>query len=103
MLEPGSATTHRDRYYASIFEQVERSTRAGGPLCGSNFWTWGGLGRAQHSDGKWQSGDTHYTGDPPQEPQGLNSIFDADASTLDVLRAHAGALRSAAQGLEDIP
>ncbi len=96
-LEPGSPTTHRDRYYASIFAQIERSTGAGGPLCGSNVWTWGGFGRAQHPDGKWQAGDTHYTGDPPQEPQGLNSIFDVDASTLDVLRAHARALEAGAQ------
>jgi mannan endo-1,4-beta-mannosidase len=96
-LQPGSATTFRDRFYAALFEQIERSTRAGGPLRGSNVWTWGGLGRAQHLDAKWRGGDSHYTGDPPQEPQGLNSIFDVDATTLDLLRTHARALQLAAQ------
>jgi mannan endo-1,4-beta-mannosidase len=92
-LEPGSPTTYRDRFYASLFEQVERSSAAGGPLRGSNVWTWAGQGRAQHPDAVWRDGDTDYTGDPPQEPQGLNSIFDADASTLELLRRHARALQ----------
>jgi len=93
-LEAGSPTTYRDRFYASLFERIERSTVAGRALVGSNLWTWGGLGRAQHPDAEWRDGDTHYTGDPPQEPQGLNSIFDVDTSTLDVLRAHARALEA---------
>lgn len=102
-LEPGSPTSLRDRLYASLFEQIERSTGARGPLRGSNVWSWGGLGRAQHGDGKWSDGDRHYTGDPPQEPQGLNSIFDVDATTLDVLRAHARALQRAVRGQTQAP
>lgn len=97
-LQPGSPTTFRDRFYAALFEQIERSVGAGGPLCGSNVWTWGGVGRAQHPDAQWRGGDTHYTGDPPQEPQGLNSIFDVDATTLQLLRTHARALQLATQG-----
>jgi mannan endo-1,4-beta-mannosidase len=92
-LEPGSPTNYRDRFYASLFEQVERSSADGGPLRGSNVWTWAGQGRAQHFDAAWRDGDTHYTGDPPQEPQGLNSIFDTDESTLELLRRHAQGLR----------
>ena len=92
-LEPGSATTYRDRFFASLFEQVESSSAAGGALRGSNVWSWAGRGRAQHLDATWRDGDTHYTGDPPQEPQGLNSIFDADASTLELLRRHARGLQ----------
>ena len=33
-----------------------------------------------------------FTGDPPSEAQGANSIFDTDISTLEVLRRHATAL-----------
>jgi mannan endo-1,4-beta-mannosidase len=92
-LEPGSPTSYRDRFFASLFEQIESSSATGGPLCGSNAWSWAGRGRAQHLDAAWRDGDTSYTGDPPQEPQGLNSIFDADASTLELLRGHARALQ----------
>jgi len=93
-LEPGSPTIYRDRLYAALFERIEANAREGGPLSGSNVWTWAGQGRAQHPDGVWRDGDAQYTGDPPQEPQGLNSIFDVDASTLALLRAHAGALHA---------
>ncbi len=88
-------TTYRDRFYAFVFSRVEESRAAGGPFAGTNFWTWGGAGRAQHDDYAWQTGDTSYTGDPPQEPQGLNSVFDSDESTLAIIRAHAAALAPA--------
>ena len=26
-----------------------------------------------------------FTGDPPQEPQGFNSVFDTDTSTLNII------------------
>jgi mannan endo-1,4-beta-mannosidase len=41
-------------------------------------------------------GDTFFVGDPPQEPQGANSVFDCDATTLEIIRAHAGALKTVA-------
>ncbi|MCA8902593.1 MAG: hypothetical protein KDA53_15235 [Hyphomonas sp.] len=88
-LEPGSPTVLRDRYFAGVFADVEESVAEGGPLMGTNFWTWGGLGRAEHADRAWRAGDRSYTGDPPQEPQGLNSVFSEDASTLAVIRTHA--------------
>jgi endo-1,4-beta-mannosidase len=37
-------------------------------------------------------GDRSYVGDPPQEEQGLFGVFDADASTLAVVREHAKAV-----------
>jgi len=37
--------------------------------------------------------DTSYVGDPPQEPQGRNSVFDSDASTIAVIKAHVAALK----------
>ena len=36
---------------------------AGSPLVGTNFWTWGGEGRAQHPDHVWRPGDS-FLGDP---------------------------------------
>ncbi|MGC9955063.1 MAG: cellulase family glycosylhydrolase [Rhizomicrobium sp.] len=92
----GSPTTLRDRFYGMMFAEVLGSARSGGPFAGTNFWTWGGSGRAQHEDYRMHPGDTFFVGDPPQEPQGANSVFDCDATTLEIIRAHAGALKTVA-------
>lgn len=83
-----SSTVYRDRFYKAVFDLIHEDAAAGGPFMGSNFWTWGGLGRAQHEDLIWKPGD-EFTGDPPQEAQGLNSVFDVDTSTLEIIEAHA--------------
>lgn len=88
MCAPGSPTTARDRYLTRILGVLYDSALAGAPIAGSNVWTWGGEGRAAHEDYVWRTGDP-FVGDPPQEPQGYNSIFIADTSTLRVLREHA--------------
>ncbi|MGH7991507.1 MAG: hypothetical protein ACREDS_15125, partial [Limisphaerales bacterium] len=78
---PDSPTTARDEYYHRMFNHVADSCRAGRALQGANFWAWGGEGRAsapKNSAGK-------FLGDPPCEPQGLNSVFDTDAGTLAVI------------------
>ncbi|MBP1646735.1 MAG: mannanase [Bacteroidetes bacterium] len=85
---PGSPTTARDRYFAKVFSVVYDSARAGSPLAGTNFWTWGGEGKAQHPDNMWRPGDP-FLGDPPQEPQGFNSVFYADTTTIRIIREHA--------------
>lgn len=87
--ERGTPVTYRDKYYQAVFGMVEEY----GPLAGSNFWSWGGLGVAQHDDYWWRSGDP-FVGDPPQEPQGLNSVFADDNSTLSIIKAHSENLRS---------
>jgi mannan endo-1,4-beta-mannosidase len=77
--EPETPTAARDDYYGRMFQQVADSCKAGRALQGANFWTWGGEGRP--GVGKPDSA-TGLTGDPPCEPQGLNSVFDTDKSTL---------------------
>lgn len=67
----GSPTTGRDAFY----EYVESLIGVGKPLSGANFWGWGG--EAQPVNNTWRPGDP-YTGDPAQEPQGLNSVFSSD-------------------------
>lgn len=87
-----SGTVYRDRFYRRFFERIYTKAAEGEPIAGSNFWSWGGLGRAGSKDFIWREGDG-FTGDPPQEPQGLNSVFDIDTSTLTILKAHADAMR----------
>jgi len=90
---PGTPTQARDRYYRVICRVLEDSARAGAPIAGSNFWAWGGEGSARHPDGMWRSGDS-FVGDPPQEPQGRNSIFASDTSTISIIREHAWTMRN---------
>jgi mannan endo-1,4-beta-mannosidase len=88
VTEAGSPTISRDRFYKNILTVIVDSARAGAPIAGSNFWAWGGEGRGQHADHMWRRGDP-YVGDPPQEPQGLNSVFSTDTSTLRIIRRQA--------------
>lgn len=90
--ERGTPVTYRDEYFRSVFNQVEQYPE----LAGTNIWSWGGIGAAQHEDFWWRPGDP-FLGDPPQEPQGLNSVFADDSSTLEIIKKHALTLQS---GLE---
>jgi mannan endo-1,4-beta-mannosidase len=80
---PGSPTTARDEYYRRMFDQVAESGRAGRALQAANFWAWAGEGRAAAAKNSAGS----FLGDPPCEPQGLNSVFDTDSGTLAVIAA----------------
>jgi len=92
---PEIPTTFKDRFYKQIYTAIEADVARGGPLVGSNFWAWNGEARTPHADHRFQRGDLGYMGDPPHEPQGWYGIFDTDASTLAVVRAHAAALAQA--------
>ncbi|MGE5795454.1 MAG: glycoside hydrolase 5 family protein [Ignavibacteria bacterium] len=94
---PGYPSTARDRYFQTIFQLVYDSASAGSPISGTNFWTWGGFGRARHNDFKWRNGDP-FLGDPPQEAQGLNSVFDTDSSTLAVLKKYSHLMNLLCEG-----
>jgi mannan endo-1,4-beta-mannosidase len=91
---PESPTTVRDAYYELVFRRILENAEAGGQFAGSNFWTWGGHGRARSlDDPTWHRGD-ELTGDPPQEPQGRNSVFATDDSTLAVVRRYAARMNA---------
>jgi mannan endo-1,4-beta-mannosidase len=93
-LAPTATTTSRDRFFATVFDHIQSNAAAGGVFAGSNFWTWGGYGTATDpEDGVWRPGDD-FTGDPPQEPQGRNSVFATDTSTLQILADHAARIRA---------
>lgn len=87
-FEVSATTVYRDRFYEEFFDLIHAHSASGDALAGSNFWAWGGFGRTQNADFMWKEGDD-FVGDPPQEPQGLNAVFDTDASTLDVIKKHA--------------
>jgi mannan endo-1,4-beta-mannosidase len=82
-FDPAGPTTYRDRYYAKILSFVGT-----GPVAGANFWAFGGSARPIAGQVFWKAGDD-YMGDPPMEEQGLNTVFDSDRSTWDVIRTAA--------------
>ncbi len=91
--DASSPTSIRDKYFKKILGLIADSAASGSPIPGSNFWGWGGEARTPNSDFKWLPGDP-FTGDPPQEPQGLNSVFDTDTSTINVLENIAERLKT---------
>ncbi len=86
-FSPDAKTQYRDKYLQMIFSSMVDSARAGSSLAGLNFWAWGGKAVAMHNDYIWRVGDS-FMGDPPQEPQGLNSVFATDASTLQLFKKY---------------
>nr|WP_054264895.1 cellulase family glycosylhydrolase [Massilia sp. H27-R4] len=88
-----AGTNIRDRFYGEVFDLIQRRAAGGDPVAGWNFWAWGGAGRAANADYWWKQGND-FMGDPPQEEQGLYSVFDSDASSLALIKDHAGQLRS---------
>ncbi|HXS18601.1 MAG TPA: cellulase family glycosylhydrolase, partial [Polyangiaceae bacterium] len=68
-FDPAASTAFRDRFYSVVYRAISDDVHSGGPLSGSNFWAWGGEGRARHSDHRLRPGENEYLGDPPHEPQ----------------------------------
>ena len=79
-----ATTTLRDDYYKTILQQWKRDKQTGGVISGINFWTFGGTVPPKEGQVFWKEGD-EYLGDPPMEEQGLNSVFDTDLSTWQVI------------------
>lgn len=86
-LDKNSSVDNRNRYYEFIFEKMKTSIQKGLPFNGLNFWGYGGLGKNNPNNGKWNLGND-FTADPPQEPQGLNSVFSTDKSTLSLIKKY---------------
>ncbi|MFA5973777.1 MAG: cellulase family glycosylhydrolase [Lentimicrobiaceae bacterium] len=81
---PTEKTTSRDSYYVNAFEQVLDHCKRNDVLAGCNFWGFGGEGRPENVF--WVKGDD-YVGDPPNEEQGLNSVFNTD-STVPIIKKY---------------
>jgi len=79
VFTPGSPVTLRDQYYDYSFGRVLESAGKEGMMAGVNFWAFSGIGKPNPAREKnmWKTGDD-YLGDPPQEAQGLNSVFSND-------------------------
>lgn len=92
-FSPATSVDCRDTYYKYLFSLVEASAAKGGLLAGCNFWGWGGNAVPKEDHIFWQRGDD-YMCDPAQEEQGLNSVFSTDRSTLAIIAASNGKLKT---------
>ncbi|MGB3005844.1 MAG: cellulase family glycosylhydrolase [Chitinophagaceae bacterium] len=77
-------TVYRDKYFTSIFDKLLTHAESNGVIAGANIWTFSGSGRPSYKQLLWKKGDD-VLGDPPVEEQGLNSLFDCDKSTWDII------------------
>jgi mannan endo-1,4-beta-mannosidase len=79
-----SATTYnRDNFYNFIFNALMKNPG----IAGCNFWAFGGISRPIPGQIFWKDGD-EFMGDPAGEEQGLNSVFDSDSSTWQLIRRY---------------
>jgi len=92
-FNPGTPVTARNGYFGFVFSIILNEALNKAPIAGSNFWGWGGEGRPLHDDFWWREGD-HFTADPPQEHQGLNSVYDTDIETLTIINGHSKSMNA---------
>ncbi|UII20693.1 glycoside hydrolase 5 family protein [Fulvivirga ligni] len=88
---PMTSTEYRDQYYDFMFSTVAAMAEEGNHISGVNFWAWGGLGRPRAPHVIWKKGDD-FIGDPPHEYQGWYSVYNTDASTIEVIKKWAETL-----------
>ncbi|MCY2685530.1 glycoside hydrolase 5 family protein [Salinimicrobium sp. TH3] len=86
-LALSASVENRDKFYEALFLKLKESHEEKGHLAGANFWGFGGFAKTDQVRGKWEIGDD-FTGDPPQEPQGLNTVFAQDDSTLQLIKKY---------------
>lgn len=84
-LSKEASVENRNIFYNAIFERIVKSKNEQSVLAGLNFWGFAGYAKTNPENGKWQH-DDDFTADPPQEPQGLNSVFASDTLTLELIR-----------------
>ncbi|CAG8599639.1 16583_t:CDS:2 [Acaulospora morrowiae] len=77
---PDATTTNRDKYFTAIANKIlelEKQKK----FTGHMFWAYSGIARPSDNYPQW-------IGDPPHEPPGWYSVYDADKNTLKIFAAH---------------
>lgn len=74
-----STTKNRDIYYQTIFETGKANL-----IAGYNFWGFAGM-PSNENELHFMKKGMPYSADPPQEEQGLYSVFENDSSTWNVI------------------
>ncbi|RKD20225.1 beta-mannosidase [Pelobium manganitolerans] len=93
-FKAGTATQYRDQLYQVVLDELLAGAKNRGVVGGLNFWGFGGTSRPIEGQVFWKDGDD-FSGDPPQEEQGLNTVYDNDKSTWKLIRKYAKAIKKA--------
>lgn len=83
-FDVAAGTKIRDAYFEGIFSIWDKSRKTGGVIAGCNFWGFGGSARPVKGQLFWKTGDD-FSADPPQEEQGLNTVFNSDLTTWEMI------------------
>lgn len=83
---PDASTERRDRFFATVRDEVESMREDGLEVVGIVFWAWAGEVLATRPGGPWRVGDP-LSGDPPHEPQGWYGIGGSDTSTHQIIQS----------------
>ncbi|MDT8401466.1 MAG: cellulase family glycosylhydrolase [Bacteroidales bacterium] len=86
-FSPDEGVAYRDIYYENAFDKLLEHVENRDVMGGCNFWAYSGKGRSGGESIFWEAGDD-YLGDPPQEEQGLYSVFDSDTSTINLIEKY---------------
>ena len=86
-LDRNASVEFRNQFYKAVFERLATAISNNEPFVALNFWGYGGLAKNNPKDGKWKVG-VDFTTDPPQEPQGLNSVFSEESSTMNLIKEY---------------
>ena len=86
-LDRNASVEFRNQFYKAVFERLEKAISNNEPFVALNFWGYAGIAKNNPKDGKWKVG-VDFTTDPPQEPQGLNSVFSSETSTMNLIKEY---------------
>ena len=86
-LDRNASVEFRNQFYKAVFERLEKAIKENEPFVALNFWGYAGIAKNNPKDGKWKVG-VDFTTDPPQEPQGLNSVFSSETSTMNLIKEY---------------
>jgi len=92
-FSPEIGTTWRNKYYDYMFSFWKNSSATGGVINGINFWAVGGIAQGKPAQKYWWKHGDDYLGDPPQEEQGLYSVFNSDDDTWKVIRKYTKSIK----------
>jgi mannan endo-1,4-beta-mannosidase len=81
---PLASVKARDEYFRTVLKIFTDNSEIDSPLGGVNVWAYGGYGKPASWE-KVMYDPGAFLGDPFGEPQGLNSVYISDTSTLNLL------------------
>ncbi|KAJ1957575.1 hypothetical protein GGI12_004988 [Dipsacomyces acuminosporus] len=91
---PKATVTHRNKFYKAVADRVAAHVDKG-TFVGAAFWAYAGPARPPEKP----TTEITWTGDPPHEPPGWNSVYDKDSSTLAIIQGFSARIGTLAKSV----